>query len=68
MRSGPMSALGQEQTCAVQNVMSALPLKAETIAHQSRVRNPKALAATRCVGERFGFDRNYVAFQALLNS
>jgi len=25
-----MSALGQKQTCAVQNVMSALPLKADT--------------------------------------
>jgi hypothetical protein len=28
-QSGPMSALGQKQTCAVQNVMSALPPKAD---------------------------------------
>ena len=34
----PMSALGQKQTCAVQNVMSALPPKADICSTLGHVR------------------------------
>jgi len=35
---GPMSALGQKQTCAVQNVMSALPPTADMCIALAHVR------------------------------
>ena len=38
MRLGPMSALGQKQTCAVQKGMSALPPKADMRSAQAYVR------------------------------
>ena len=43
MRLGPMSALGQKQTCAVQKGMSALPPKADRCGAKADVRFvPKA--------------------------
>ena len=51
-----MSALGQKQTFAVQNGMSALPLKADirsALAHVRFVNLRRLLSADLCVSGRF---------------
>ena len=66
-----MSALGQKQTCAVQNGMSALPPKADMCSATRDVRFvPIADIDGLPVRLRsvLVFDRNYVAFPALLDS